>query len=105
MEIAQKQQTCKIQDALKKRYASTLCACMIHAAKCSGAVINTAAGNHDKPVTYAVLKFFTQALRKQHRFFTMNRYTLINLYFRHNLRRWAHIMISGYKTKFPYECC
>lgn len=40
MEIAQKQQTSKIQDALKKRYASTLCACMIHAAKCNGAVIN-----------------------------------------------------------------
>ncbi len=50
MEIAQKQQTCKIQDALKKRYASTLFACMIHAAKCSGAVINTDAGNHSKPV-------------------------------------------------------
>lgn len=40
MEIAQKQPTCKIQDALKKRYASTLCACMIHAAKYNDAVIN-----------------------------------------------------------------
>ena len=41
MEMAQKHlQTYKTQDALKKRYALTLCACMIHAAKYNDRDIN-----------------------------------------------------------------